>query len=148
MATMDNNTSSPKLSLKVCLNPSLKVNQKVSPKVSPNPSPNPIPNKKFHNRIWLFPYQPIPNAKFRQITALLIWYDMMMLPTQTDVPVCWVSIQWQNVTRSGNRTQAASDYKSNTIFSILTWHVLVRRSLNICSCTTWYLNLDGFKENQ
>ena len=47
---------------------------------------------------------------------------------------------------SGNRTQAAS--KSKTILSTLTWHVLLRRSLNICSCTTWYLNLDGFKENQ
>ena len=29
-----------------------------------------------------------------------------------------------------------SDSKSNTILSRLTWHVLVRRSLNFCSCTT------------
>ena len=60
MVNKDNSTSSPKLSLKACLNPSLKVSQKVSPKVSPNPSLNPslnpIPNRKFHNRIWLFPY--------------------------------------------------------------------------------------------
>ena len=30
-----------------------------------------------------------------------------------------------------------SDSKSNTILSTLTWHVLLRRSLNFCSCTTW-----------
>ena len=36
----------------------------------------------------------------------------------------------------------ASDSKSNTLFSTLTWHVLLRRSLNLCSCTTWYLDLD------
>ena len=35
-------------------------------------------------------------------------------------------IQWQNITPSGNRTQAASDPKSNTILSTLTWHLLVR----------------------
>ena len=29
-------------------------------------------------------------------------------------------IQWQNVSPSGNRTQAASDSKSNTILSTLT----------------------------
>ena len=29
-----------------------------------------------------------------------------------------------------------SDSKSNTILSTLTWHVLLRRSLNFCSCTT------------
>ena len=35
-----------------------------------------------------------------------------------------------------------------TILSTLFWHVLLRRSLNFCSCTTWYLDLDGFKGNQ
>ena len=55
-------------------------------------------------------------------------------------------IQWQNITPSGNRTQAASNPKSNTILSTLIWHVLLRRSLNICSCTTWYLNLDELRQ--
>ena len=50
------------------------------------------------------------------------------------------AFQWQNVTPGGNRTQAASDSKSNTILSTLTWHVLLRRSLNFCSCTTWCLD--------
>ena len=40
----------------------------------------------------------------------------------------------------------ASDSESNTILS--TWHVLLKRSLNFCSCTTWYLDYDGFKGNQ
>ena len=30
-------------------------------------------------------------------------------------------IEWQNVTPGGNRTQAASDSKSNTLFSTLTF---------------------------
>ena len=30
----------------------------------------------------------------------------------------------------------ASDSKSNTILSTLTCHMLLRRSLNFCSCTT------------
>ena len=34
-----------------------------------------------------------------------------------------------------------SDAKSNTLLSGLTWHVLVRRSLNFCSCTTWFLDI-------
>ena len=45
----------------------------------------------------------------------------------------------------GNRTQSASDSKSNTILSTQTWHVLLRRSLNFCSCTTWYLDLDDLR---
>ena len=35
-----------------------------------------------------------------------------------------------------------SDSKSNILCSVLTWHVLLRRSLNLCSCTTWCLDLD------
>ena len=31
------------------------------------------------------------------------------------------------------------DSKSNTLFSELIWHVLLRRPLNICSYTTWFL---------
>ena len=41
--------------------------------------------------------------------------------------------------------------KPNTILSGLTWHVLLRRSLNFCSCTTWFLDLEelrGFSYNQ
>ena len=34
-----------------------------------------------------------------------------------------------------------SDSKSNTILSRLNWHVLLRRSLNLCSCITWFLLL-------
>ena len=41
----------------------------------------------------------------------------------------WKKIQWQNVTPSGIRTQAASDCKSNTILSTLTWHLLARLRL-------------------
>ena len=33
-----------------------------------------------------------------------------------------------------------SDSKSNTLLSELTWHVLLRGSLNFCSCTTWFLD--------
>ena len=40
-----------------------------------------------------------------------------------------------------------SDSKSNTILSTLTWHVLLRRSLNFSSCTTWFLNLDDLVES-
>ena len=39
----------------------------------------------------------------------------------------------------------ASDSKSNTLLSTLHWHVLLRRSLNFCSSTTWYLDLDGIR---
>ena len=39
----------------------------------------------------------------------------------------------------------ASDFKSNTILSTLTWHLLLRRSLNFCSCTTWNLDLDDLR---
>ena len=41
--------------------------------------------------------------------------------------------------------------KSNTIFYGLTWHVLLRRSLNFCSDTTCFLDfmeLRGFSYNQ
>ena len=38
-----------------------------------------------------------------------------------------------------------SDSKSNTILSTVTWHVLHRRSLNFCSCTTWCLDLDDLR---
>ena len=44
-----------------------------------------------------------------------------------------------------------SDSKSNTIFYGLTWHVLLRRSLNFCSYTTCFLDfmeLRGFSYNQ
>ena len=54
-------------------------------------------------------------------------------------------IQCQNVTPCGYRTQAVSDSKSNTILSTLTWHVLLGRSLNFCSCTTWCLDLDDLR---
>ena len=40
-------------------------------------------------------------------------------------------IQWQNVTPGRNRTQAASDSKSNTILSTLTWHLLTRLRLKV-----------------
>ena len=33
-----------------------------------------------------------------------------------------------------------SDSKFNTILSTLTWHVLLRRCLNFCLCTTWCLD--------
>ena len=39
-----------------------------------------------------------------------------------------------------------SDSKSNTILSILTWNLLLRRSVNFCSCTTLNLDLDDFRE--
>ena len=35
-----------------------------------------------------------------------------------------------------------SDSKSNILLSTVTCHVLLRRSLNFCSCTTWFLDLD------
>ena len=35
-----------------------------------------------------------------------------------------------------------SDSKSNMLLSTLTWQLLLRRSLNFCSCTTWCLDLD------
>ena len=35
-----------------------------------------------------------------------------------------------------------SDSKSNTLLSELIWHVLLRRSLNFCLCTTWFLDLN------
>ena len=35
-----------------------------------------------------------------------------------------------------------SDSKSNTLLLELIWHVLLRRYLNFCSCTTWFLDLD------
>ena len=38
-----------------------------------------------------------------------------------------------------------SDSKSNTILSTLTWHVLLRRSLNFYSSTTWCLDLDDLR---
>ena len=35
-----------------------------------------------------------------------------------------------------------SNSKSNTLLSELIWHVLLRRSLNFCSCNTWFLELN------
>ena len=78
------------------------------------------------------------------------WHLFGFFTNYTKMPILTFSsllhknkqIQWQNVTPSGNRTQAASDFKSNTILSTLTWHLLLRRSLNFCSCTTWYLDLN------
>ena len=35
-----------------------------------------------------------------------------------------------------------SDSKSNTLLSELIWHVLLRESLNFCSCIIWFLALD------
>ena len=35
-----------------------------------------------------------------------------------------------------------SDSKSNTLLSELSGHVLLRGSLNFCSCITWFLDLD------
>ena len=35
-----------------------------------------------------------------------------------------------------------SDSKSNTLFTELIWYMLLRRSLNFCSCTSWFLDLD------
>ena len=32
-------------------------------------------------------------------------------------------------------------FSGNTLLSEITGHVLLRRSLNFCSCTTWYLDL-------
>ena len=40
------------------------------------------------------------------------------------------------------RPLITSDSKSSTLLSTLAWHVLLRRSLNFCSCTTWFFNLD------
>ena len=39
-----------------------------------------------------------------------------------------------------------SDSKSNTILSTLIWHVLLRKSLNFCSCTTLYLDFHDLRE--
>ena len=39
----------------------------------------------------------------------------------------------------------ASDCKSNTILSALTWNGGLRRSLNFGSCTTGYLDFDDFR---
>ena len=44
------------------------------------------------------------------------------------------------------RPLITSDSKPDTILSTLTWHVLLMRSLNFCSCTTWYLDLDDLKQ--
>ena len=35
-----------------------------------------------------------------------------------------------------------SDSKSNTLFSELIWHMLLRASLSLCLCITWFLDLD------
>ena len=40
------------------------------------------------------------------------------------------------------RPLITSDSKSNTLLSELVRHVLLRGSLNFCSCTTWFLDLD------
>ena len=100
--------------------------------------------------------QKIPVAKstlacFVSQSSVLMWHIRVflkltkwaILTSETFYDV--KKIHWQNVTAGGNRTQAASDSKSNTIISTLTWHVLLRRSLNFCSCATWFLD---FKENQ
>ena len=46
-----------------------------------------------------------------------------MLPLVGIEPLAWVS-------------------KSNMLLSTLTGHLLLGRSLNICSCTTWFLDFD------
>ena len=35
------------------------------------------------------------------------------------------------------------DFKLNTLLSELTWHVVLRGSLNFCSCISWFLSLDN-----
>ena len=59
----------------------------------------------------------------------------------------------ENVTPRGiePRPLISSDSKSNIILPGLTWHVLLKGSLNFCSCTTWFLDLEelrGFSYNQ
>ena len=60
---------------------------------------------------------------FRKLTKLAVMAILASEALQCE------KIQWQNVTSSGNRTQAASDSKSNTILSTLTWHLLARLRL-------------------
>ena len=59
----------------------------------------------------------------------------------------WNKIQWQNVSPVGIEPLIASDSKSNTLLSTLTWNMLLRRSLNFCSCTTWCLESDDLRES-
>ena len=40
-----------------------------------------------------------------------------------------------------------SDSKTNTLLSELIWHVLLKRSLNFCACTTSFLDLDDLIEH-
>ena len=67
-------------------------------------------------------------------------------PTQSETPSeSWTplvallyenkKIQWQNVTPSENWTQ-------DTLLSELTWHVLLKGSLNFCPYTTLFLDWD------
>ena len=56
----------------------------------------------------------------------------------------WKKIQWQKVLPVGIEPGSviAIDSKSNTFLSELVRHVLLRRSLNFCWCTTWCFNSD------
>ena len=53
------------------------------------------------------------------------------------------NIQWKMLPTVGTepRPLITSDSKSNTILSGLTWYMLIRRSLNFCSCSSWFLDL-------
>ena len=53
-------------------------------------------------------------------------------------------IQWKMLPPVGIelRPLITFDSKSSTLLSTLTCHVLLRRSLNFCSCTTWFLDLE------
>ena len=53
-------------------------------------------------------------------------------------------IQWKMLPPVGiePRPLITSDSKSSTLLSTLTCYVLLRRSLNFCSCITWFLDFD------
>ena len=53
-------------------------------------------------------------------------------------------IQWKMLPQVGIEPAPLITYdsRSDTILSTLTCHVLFGRSLNFCSCTTWFLDLD------
>ena len=45
-----------------------------------------------------------------------------------------------------SRPLITSDSKTNTLLSELVRYVLLKGSLNLCSCTPWILDLDGLVE--
>ena len=87
------------------------------------------------------------SSPFRNVSAI-VFHKLDEIGNNAKIGICGLTIDVitlnssnKNVTLKWVLNPWTSDSKSNTLLCELIWHVLLRRSLNFCSCTTWFLDL-------